>query len=83
MRYLIDFFKFDVQIRDLELDNKRAKLMKVYIKSNKFLKIIGISLLYRRGTKDNDAMSNISSIKVIYFLENLKFDQMNEVVGLW
>lgn len=33
------FFKFDVQIGDSELDNKRAELMKSYIsKSNEFLK---------------------------------------------
>ena len=33
------FFKFDVQIGTLELDNKRAELMKKYIfKSNEYLK---------------------------------------------
>lgn len=33
------FFKFDVQIGNSELDNKRAELMKMYIsKSNGFLK---------------------------------------------
>lgn len=33
------FFKFDVQIGNSELDNRRAELMKIYIsKSNEFLK---------------------------------------------
>ena len=33
------FFKFDVQIVNSELDNRRAELMKMYIsKSNEFLK---------------------------------------------
>ena len=35
------FFKFDVQIGTLELDNKRAELMKKYIfKSNEYLKML-------------------------------------------